>query len=77
MILVDIIYSDDTLFVNVYENINEDNISSLKTRVFKIARDYDIENIVLNTNGYRKSNYLLKEFINDYESNFNGHIRFK
>lgn len=77
MILVDIFYSDDTLFVNVYENINEDNISSLKTRVFKIARDYDIENIVLNTNGYRKSNYLLKEFINDYESNFNGHIRFK
>ena len=47
------------------------------TRVFKIARDYDIENIVLNTNGYRKSNYLLKEFINDYESNLNGHIRFK
>lgn len=77
MILVDIFYSDDTLFVNVYENINKNNISSLKTRVFKIARDYDIENIVLNTNGYRKSNYLLKEFINDYESNFNGHIRFK
>ena len=74
---MDIFYSDDTLFVNVYENINEDNISSLKTRVFKIARDYDIENIVLNTNGYRKSNYLLKYFINDYESNFNGHIRFK
>ena len=73
---MDIFYSDDTLFVNVYENINEDNISSLKTRVFKIARDYDIENIVLNTNGYRKSNYLLKDFINDYESNFNGHIRF-
>ena len=74
---MDIFYSDGTLFVNVYENINEDNISSLKTRVFKIARDYDIENIVLNTNGYRKSTYLLKEFINDYESNFNGHIRFK
>ena len=74
---MDIFYSDDTLFVNVYENINEDNISSLKTRVFKIARDYDIENIVLNTNGYRKSTSLLKEFINDYESNFNGHIRFK
>ncbi len=74
---MDIFYSDDTLFVNVYENINKNNISSLKTRVFKIARDYDIENIVLNTNGYRKSNYLLKEFINDYESTFNGHIRFK
>ena len=74
---MDIFYSDDTLFVNVYENIHKNNISSLKTRVFKIARDYDIENIVLNTNGYRKSNYLLKEFINDYESNFNGHIRFK
>lgn len=74
---MDIFYSDNTLFVNVYENINKNNISSLKTRVFKIARDYDIENIVLNTNGYRKSNYLLKEFINDYESNFNGHIRFK
>ena len=74
---MNIFYSDNTLFINMDEDINEYSINRLKTRVFKIVRDYDIENVVLSTSGYKKSNYLIKNFLEEYESTFNGHIKLK
>ncbi len=74
---MNIFYSDNTLFINMDEEINEYSINRLKTRVFKIVRDYDIENVVLSTSGYKKSNYLIKNFLEEYESTFNGHIKLK
>ena len=74
---MNIFYNDNTLFVNVYEKLNSYNVNRLKLRVFKIVRDYDILNVVLSISNYKKNNYLLKEFINEYESTFNGHIKVK
>ena len=74
---MNIFYSDNTLFINMDEDINEYSINRLKTRVFKIVRDYDIENVVLSTSGYKKNNYLIKNFLEEYESTFNGHIKLK
>lgn len=74
---MNIFYSDNTLFINMDEEINEYSINRLKTRVFKIVKDYDIENVVLSTSGYKKSNYLIKNFLEEYESTFNGHIKLK
>ncbi len=74
---MNIFYSDNTLFINMDEEINEYSVNRLKTRVFKIVRDYDIENVVLSTSGYKKNNYLIKCFLEEYESTFNGHIKLK
>ena len=74
---MNIFYSDNTLFVKIEEELNDYNINRLKLRVFKIVRDYDILNVVLSISNYKKNNYLLKEFINEYESTFNGHIKVK
>lgn len=74
---MNIFYSDNTLFVNIEGELNDYNINRLKLRVFKIVRDYDILNVVLSISNYKKNNYLLKEFINEYESTFNGHIKVK
>ena len=74
---MNIFYNDNTLFVNIYEELNSYNVNRLKLRVFKIVRDYDILNVVLSISNYKKNNYLLKEFINEYESTFNGHIKVK
>ena len=49
----------------------------LKLRVFKIVTEYDIENVVLSINNCKKNSYLLKDFINEYEATFNGHIKVK
>lgn len=74
---MNIFYNDNTLFVNVYEKLNSYNVNRLKLRVFKIVREYDIENVVLSINNCKKNSYLLKDFINEYEATFNGHIKVK
>lgn len=74
---MNIFYSDNTLFVNVYEKLNSYNVNRLKLRVFKIVREYDIENVVLSINNCKKNSYLLKDFINEYEVTFNNHIKVK
>lgn len=74
---MNIFYSDNTLFVNIYEELNPYNVNRLKLRVFKIVREYDIENVVLSINNCKKNSYLLKEFINEYEVTFNSHIKVK
>lgn len=77
MILVNIFYNDNTLFVSIYEELNSYNVNRLKLRVFKIVTEYDIENVVLSINNCKKNSYLLKDFINEYEATFNGHIKVK
>lgn len=74
---MNIFYNDNTLFVNVYEKLNSYNVNRLKLRVFKIVREYDIENVVLSINNCKKNSYLLKDFINEYEVTFNSHIKVK
>ena len=74
---MNIFYNDNTLFVNIYEELNSYNVNRLKLRVFKIVTEYDIENVVLSINNCKKNSYLLKDFINGYEATFNGHIKVK
>ena len=57
--------------------LNSYNVNRLKLRVFKIVMEYDIENVVLSINNCKKNSYLLKDFINEYEATFNGHIKVK
>ena len=74
---MNIFYNDNTLFVNVYEKLNSYNVNRLKLRVFKIVREYDIENVVLSINNCKNNSYLLKYFRNEYEVTFNSHIKVK
>ncbi len=74
---MNIFYNDNTLYINLEDEINEYNMNKLKSRVFKIVHDYDIDDVILKVNSYKKDNYLLKNFLNEYENNFGNHIRVK
>lgn len=74
---MNIFYNDNTLYINLDDEINEYNMNKLKSRVFKIVHDYDIDDVILKVNSYKKDNYLLKNFLNEYENNFGNHIRVK
>ena len=73
---MNIYYTENTLYINMNEEINMDNIDKLRKRVFGILDDYDINNIVLSviTN---KNNILLDEFIEEYHRKYNGNITLK
>ncbi len=74
---MNIFYNNNTLYINLEEEINEYNMNKLKSRVFKIVRDYNIDDVILKVNSYRKDNYLLKDFLNEYENTIGGHIKIR
>ena len=74
---MNIYYTDNTLYVNLNEYIDDMNLNILKSRVFNILDDYDIENIVLNIITNNKNNYLIDDFIKEYRKKYNGNILIK
>ena len=74
---MNIFYNNNTLYINLEEEINEYNMNKLKSRVFKIVRDYNIDDVILKVNSYKKDNYLLKDFLNEYETTIGGHIKIR
>ena len=75
--MMNIYYNDKTLYVNVDELRNIDNLHILKKRVFGILNDYDIENIVLNLITDSKNNEYLDEFILEYNQKYRGNLVIK
>lgn len=71
---MNIFYTNNTLYVDINGEINDNYIFSLRKRVFSILQDYDIKNIVLNIISDEKDNILLNEFIMEYKNKFKGHI---
>ena len=74
---MNIFYNNNTLYINLEEEINEYNMNKLKSRVFKIVRDYNIDDVILKVNSYKKDNFLLKDFLNEYENTIGGHIKIR
>ena len=74
---MNIYYNDKTLYVNVEELNNDNNLNTLKQRVFGILNDYDIDNIVLNLISNNKNIQLLDDFILEYNKKYHGNLTIK
>ena len=74
---MNIYYTDNTLFINLNEYIDDISVNKLKSKVFGILDDYDIENIVLNIISDNKNNYLIDDFIREYHKKYNGNLLIK
>jgi hypothetical protein len=68
---------NNTLYVNFEDYIDDISVDKLKSRVFNILDDYDINNIVLNIISNNKDNYLIDEFIKEYHKKYNGNLLIK
>ena len=74
---MNIYYMNNTLYVNLDYYMDDINVNTLKSRVFNILDDYDIENIVLNIISSNKDNYLIDEFIKEYHKKYHGNLLIK
>jgi anti-anti-sigma regulatory factor len=74
----DIIYTKDTLFINLSGIMNKKEINNLKKKIYTIVLDYGINNVVIDI---RKIITMDKEyfyhFLDEYDSNFNGYLKLK
>ncbi len=72
---MEIVYTGNTLYVNIEERINFTLIKKLQSKLYRIIDSYHITNIeiqILNDNHYDRT--LLEEFVNDYQIKYNGKL---
>lgn len=74
----DLIYSNETLFVNLNGSINKKELSKLKSKINYITNEYPINDIVFDAkNLVVDSNSDLNNFIDNYKYEFSGEIIIK
>lgn len=72
---MEMIFSNNTLYINIEERINFSLINKLQNKLYRIIDSYNISNIeitILNESYYDKT--LITDLINDYKTKYNGHL---
>ena len=72
---MNMIYKDDTLYIDILNNDEIDNISHIKRQIFSVLNQYEVGNVVVNVRGgtvYNKA--LMNDLICDYHKNYKGNF---
>ncbi len=72
---MEMIYTNNTLYINIDDRINFTLIKNLQRRMYRILDSYYINNIeinILNDTYYDRT--LLQDLINDYKSKYSGKL---
>ena len=70
---MNIFYTNETLVVNINDELTQNSVNIMQKRVFRIIEDYDIDNIILKNHG--SNNNLLSPFVTAYKNKHNGNLR--
>jgi len=72
---MEMIYSGNTLIINVEDVINFTLIKRLRSKLYRIIDTYHISNIELNIlySGFYDTT-LISDLLNDYKSKYSGHF---
>ena len=72
---MEMIYTNNTLYVNIEERINFSLINKLRHKVYRIIDNYHIKNIEINIlNNQHYDTSLITELIEDYKTKYNGNL---
>ena len=72
---MELIFSNNTLYINIEERINFTLIPKLQKKLYRIIDTYHISNIeisILNDSHYDRT--LIQDLINDYRYKYNGKL---
>ncbi len=75
---MEMIFTNNTLYVNIEDRINFSLINKLQHKLYRIIDNYNINNIEINIlNDYHYDKSLINEFIEDYKNKYSGHLIIK
>lgn len=75
---MELYYQNETLFVDINTMLNFDEMENLKSKIFRIIDDYEIDNIVLKNNTHQLlNNFYLRKIRQEYRSKYQGRIDIK
>ena len=71
-------YRNETLFVDVDTILDQEDISKIKRRIFKIVDDYDIDRIIFQIlEGGYENRRVLQELKREYHQRYQGNLLIK
>ncbi len=72
---MNMIYKDDTLYVDLSGDVGAKEMIMMKERVFSVLNQYDVDNVVINVKSVFKLNRnMMNSFVNEYKKNYKGNI---
>ena len=75
---MELYYQNETLFVDINTILNFDDMESLKSKIFRIIDDYEIDHVVLKNNTHQLlNNYYLRKIKQEYRNRYQGRIYIK
>lgn len=73
---MEVYYKNETLFVDVINDITLDTIALMERRIFKIIDDYGVDKIIISVYGCSNKN-LLTSFKKKYYHRYKGYLWIK
>lgn len=72
---MNMVYKDDTLYVDMVGSIGANEIRMLKSRLYSVLDQYEVDNVIINVkNTFSLNRNLFNSFVRDYHRNYNGHL---
>lgn len=72
---MEMVYTNNTLYINIEERINFTLIKNLQKRLYRIIDSYHISNIEINiTSDSYYDLSLINDFVNDYKAKYSGKL---
>lgn len=72
---MEMIYTNNTLYINIEDRINFTLIKNLQRKLYRIIDSYHINNIEISIgDNTHFDKTLLQDLINDYKSKYNGKL---
>jgi hypothetical protein len=68
------VYKDDTLYVDILNNDEINNILHLKRQIFSVLNQYEVGNVIINLRGNNYNKTLMNHLICDYHKNYKGNF---
>ena len=71
---MNMVYKDDTLYVDILNNDEINNILHLKRQIFSVLNQYEVGNVIINLRGNNYNKTLMNHLICDYHKNYKGNF---
>lgn len=71
---MNMVYKDDTLYVDILNNDEINNILHLKRQIFSVLDQYEVGNVIINLRGNNYNKTLMNHLICDYHKNYKGNF---
>ena len=75
---MDLYYQNETLYIDLYNTLTDEEYFALKKRIFRITSDYDVDKvIVLNHRHFFHNHFYLQQMKQDFLREYRGEFEIK